>query len=666
MKVSFIRILWVGLILSLILSYRGISIRMTNESNNKAVVPVVDYNDFLKASDKAEADIGEILEQFSKDGTKTVAVRETTLADLNYSGKAFVVQVSQYLAQLQGETGSEAYKLREMLTGKNLNPSRYLIITDNIKEAVHIEDRLRNRLENSKLQSFDFGNKIFYYIDYSLDKDLDFGIGFDDEVVRKLRESGFELVLRPRNSKEPSTAQIAEYEAQIAANNVKYIIFDGPEAAGYPLVLDSMWNIIKQYGIITGIIEAPSQVRFVEQKGLEEIISVTDYSINRTYITPRKDLEKLTGSDIYHRWIRCVVDRNIRFIYIQPLENPEFSSLENIRQIVKSAAELNGFLVSKGYSIDKPLVKLSSETPSVLHSAAVLTSVLFALLLYLIYLFGNKKRYIAACVMLAVLAGITAVTVLGFNMQQFIAAFAAIIYPSFASLLVLKYFKNHSDKPLLRQIPSAVAMLLGTSLLGAYTVVTTLSDIRYTMNTEVYKGVLISFSVPLMLFTINYFACFVQLEGLIGRIIGFLNKKVTYLAALAVFVGVFAIVLYLARSGNDSGIGASALELKIRNALEEAMAARPRFKEFIVGYPALLSAAYLFKKFKKDMILLPLGIAFTIGSVSIVNSFCHVFTAVEVAALRAVNGLVLGIFAGLAAIAALRLGIYVYQKKIFR
>ncbi len=53
-------------------------------------------------------------------------------------------------------------------------------------------------------------------------------------------------------------------------------------------------------------------------------------------------------------------------------------------------------------------------------------------------------------------------------------------------------------------------------------------------------------------------------------------------------VALVALALFVARSGNDPGVGVSATELKVRSLLDKYLLVRPRTKEFLLGHPALL------------------------------------------------------------------------------
>jgi uncharacterized membrane protein len=125
-----------------------------------------------------------------------------------------------------------------------------------------------------------------------------------------------------------------------------------------------------------------------------------------------------------------------------------------------------------------------------------------------------------------------------------------------------------------------------------------------------------------------------------------LKKSPTYLMLGLFLLAMVVIYVYIGRSGNDSGIQVSGLEIRMREILENIFLARPRFKEFMIGYPALLAMVYLYHRYKNDLILL-LGFGVVIGSISMVNSFCHDFTAVSISASRTMAGLVTGLLLGL-------------------
>jgi hypothetical protein len=106
-----------------------------------------------------------------------------------------------------------------------------------------------------------------------------------------------------------------------------------------------------------------------------------------------------------------------------------------------------------------------------------------------------------------------------------------------------------------------------------------------------------------------------------------------------------AIVLLLARTGNDPGVGISGIEMKLRDLLDRYLV-RPRTKEFLVGHPALLAAVALAAARVGTRLIVPLAVVGAIGQVSLVNSFCHLHTPLLLTAIRSFNGLWLGVLLG--------------------
>ncbi len=76
--------------------------------------------------------------------------------------------------------------------------------------------------------------------------------------------------------------------------------------------------------------------------------------------------------------------------------------------------------------------------------------------------------------------------------------------------------------------------------------------------------------------------------------------------------------------------------------LEEIIPARPRFKEFFIGYPSLFLLIMVDTKvYRKTFIFLLLGASIT--GISITNTFCHAFTPINISIIRTFFGLLIGI-----------------------
>ncbi|HET6456233.1 MAG TPA: DUF5693 family protein, partial [Armatimonadota bacterium] len=118
--------------------------------------------------------------------------------------------------------------------------------------------------------------------------------------------------------------------------------------------------------------------------------------------------------------------------------------------------------------------------------------------------------------------------------------------------------------------------------------------------------------------------------------------------AIAVVIGLGIVGFALLRTGNDPGVGVSGIELKFRSLLDHVMGVRPRTKEFMIGHPAMILgiALLLTRRRAWGLSLIALGV---LGQVSLLNTFCHIHTPLQVTAFRAFNGLVLGLIFGMVA-----------------
>lgn len=146
------------------------------------------------------------------------------------------------------------------------------------------------------------------------------------------------------------------------------------------------------------------------------------------------------------------------------------------------------------------------------------------------------------------------------------------------------------------------------------------------------RGVKIQLVLPLVL------AALVLLDR--DEIAALVRRRVTWgdLALAALLAGMF-LFLYLMRSGNEPVVKVSDAERGVRDILETALGARPRFKEFAIGHPLLIAGLYLRGRgrgfFRDGRAFMLLG---TIGQISIVNTFVHAPAPIVQSLLRTFNG----------------------------
>lgn len=120
-----------------------------------------------------------------------------------------------------------------------------------------------------------------------------------------------------------------------------------------------------------------------------------------------------------------------------------------------------------------------------------------------------------------------------------------------------------------------------------------------------------------------------------------------FTARVALLSGVLAIAAYvwIARTGNDSGMEISSLELKMRAFMEQVFITRPRTKEVFLGHPAMIFAVY-FAYRRQWIAAFAATILATIGQADMLNTFCHLHTPLFYSLLRSIHAVWLGALIG--------------------
>ena len=102
---------------------------------------------------------------------------------------------------------------------------------------------------------------------------------------------------------------------------------------------------------------------------------------------------------------------------------------------------------------------------------------------------------------------------------------------------------------------------------------------------------------------------------------------------------------YLARTGHETDVTVSSVEIILRNILENNLLARPRTKEFLVAFPCVMLAVYSAVRRLPFWTAL-FGLAGTIGMTSVCNTFMHIRTPLYLGFVRTGYAVLLGLALG--------------------
>jgi len=433
--------------------------------------------------------------------------------------------------------------------------------------------------------------------------------GPDPSEVARYAEAGFDLAYRPRNA--PGMRAVGEDVPPQA----RYLVHAGLDVAGHPHALPAMRTASQDR--FTALIEGTPQHGFEALRG--RVPTVRLLSFNQDYLNLR-----LPPAEVVDKYLLAAEERNVRLLYLRPYTEEQLGDMvANTEALV---AGLHEALTAAGFEIGPlPLTAETSEgyAPSAWLRAAAALGVLAGLVLLAgLYPGGWGWAAGGAVAALGLAAG-------GVDWDAAALA-AALVFP------VLGYGLYAGRR-------GALLRATGLSLVGAALLVAVGSDPASLVGVRPFRGVAATLVIPPALYLAH---ALLRVRGPAAWLRWIWRQPIRLGPVLLTGVGLAALALVVVRRGNTPLIGASALELEIREALSELFA-RPRFKE-LLGHP--LGLLGLAERGWPAWATAPLLTGGVIAQASILNSFAHYHTPLLVSLERTVVALVLGGLLGLAAI----------------
>lgn len=381
--------------------------------------------------------------------------------------------------------------------------------------------------------------------------------------------------------------------------------------------------LAKNNGIIVGLLENAQQngLQYGSMLTLSELKGISDRALS---VYP-SDINGISEDDLKYRLLRSVVDRGIRYIYIEASEKNNLIKYDNVY------SSLFQELSNKGYGSLEGTVVKTYENNILKASTAVLFSI-FQVFVFL-YLLGINKKHIKYYTGMFILAVILLLTT-SYNSAMLFIAFSITATVPVSSTLML--FMQPNGITILQMFKCLFITFLIYLLSGCF-IWLALSGYDFRTGFVTYKLAIPSFALPLIIILYYVFKSRnVKFEDIKKAF----NKRLTIVITL---LTIFVVYIYLSRSSNYSLLPASYPELKFRILLEDYTAARPRLKEFLFGYPCFFLFFQLDKE-KSKILQIYLLLGASIIGISILNTFCHSFTPVYISLVRAFSGFVLGTF----------------------
>jgi hypothetical protein len=676
------RLAWLLVLVGLLASFPELWNRAQREQANIGVDLVLEMTSFQTLALQDGEPIATLLAKMKQNGATGLAVAEMNVNDLADRGYAVVKTGSEL--QVLGALSGDAFLSRLVKSGQLERNATYIVPLDPaVTERLRHDLALRfapDRLDYLPPRSGETGQGAFV-LRYPAGKLKDYGVGFDPADFALADSAGLRPVPRPRPAPGATPESVRQIWADLAkmAPRADSVMFYGDEVIGYRP--DSNEGLlataaaINRLGWTVDLIEHMSQLSYVEQRGYQLVAEATNYRVARVFSMGQEWQNKEVPSNVVNMWARAVPERNIRVLFIRPffgnLAPGQTATAATTQTLAATAREL----AKQGFVPGAPGYFRPYQVPWLMRGLMGL-AVVGAALLWLGLFVELQERFWVPLGLAGALLSIIACYVAPNTGATLVSMGAAVLFPTLGVTWLMARWRlnaqaDEANLPttepgartfgaLVGKVVAGLLTFFGFCLVGGLLVAASLGDIQHMLEFAFFRGVKLVFIVPMLLVLVSYVllgrtGSLVQTgRFLAAKVEGILDRTIRYRdVAIAMVVGL-AVVYYITRSGNFPILPVSSLELKMRTALEQLLFARPRNKEFLIAYPALILAATLLWSGWRRWVWVLL-VAATTGAVSVVNSFEHLRTPWLMSLLRGVNGLWVGALVGTIATAVLYL-----------
>lgn len=512
------------------------------------------------------------------------------------------------------------------------------------------------------------------------------GLGLPPDVVETVRAANMRVTGRIGNFPGVTESSARAALVNLGAQGASTVIFNGEEVLGYRGLEPEVAKILLSNPEAGGATAAmPSDgsvpaetvpvygaVEFGKQKGDEKLSGRLNGAFVRVHSIQSAEMGQMEEDEIVDRFVRAAKERNIRLCYVRL---PSFAGPDPLGDTEKFLGKISNGM-ARGSIATGGGLRFGGAHP---FPNTGVTSVLFGFIalgaaagfVWMLTAVAPlpARRQTALLLAASVLCAGAAVT--GETGRKLVAFLVGVVYPTIACLVT---FPGRAETAsggrdtdagvLQRPLPpiqslfaSLRALWLASliTLIGIIQVVGLLATRPFMMRANQFLGIKAQHAVPLLLIAAVALAGGI-LEGDTWRRFGaraldrwrlVMAEPARYGMLALGIVAIAGLMLVVARTGNDAGVGVSGTELKLRTLLDRLLPVRPRTKEFLVGHPAYILALAWWWRGRRRLAV-PTFVIGSLGQVSLLNTFCHIHTPLIVSIWRDGLGLLFGALIGAA------------------
>lgn len=634
---------------ALAISVLVVGYRMIAEQRNMKVELMYDYEDALLLQAYTGKTQDQVFRMLQKAGITTICLPEDTLVGLTKQGKATWIK-GENLLNMSRLGQIQSYILLNLIRTADIVPENYYVMVDQASTFARVKNSLINELGSSRAR--EVGVNIME-VKGEVDGLDQIGLGIDDLIVSNLALYKFQVIPKVANSQRLDDVSMGlKIDKLKAIPNVYTVICGGTEVLGYGnnmnIVVEKMRNNKLNFGFI----------EFANQKGEKDLAERLPGQTVGVHFIDLKKLQTLDERRASDRYVTAAIERGIRILYIRPFINDKLSKdlfAYNEAFITKISEKLQhrGFTITPIDRMELGINWIISIIIGILISFAVAVAIFF----FLQPFFKDvPENVLHGLLGLFFVLDIVFLRFDYFNQwRSILALLVSVIFPTYAMITLLPKDTNWHEQPKdYKTILILILKVVALTGIGALLIVGLLSDVYHMLKVFQFRGVKLAFGLPLFIVAFYYFLYPYRVNALKFLVRRFFQSQVTVGYVLAAISVALFFALYLLRSGNYQ-MPVMDVEDAFRRVLGYIMIARPRTKEFLIGYPVLVFTLYYLGTvvpYKYKWFFYTIA---TVAPISLLNTFCHLHAPLWLSLLRSFNGLCLGFLLGIASLFAYRL-----------
>ncbi|MDQ6826535.1 MAG: DUF5693 family protein [Candidatus Eremiobacteraeota bacterium] len=638
--------------------------RLRIEQATRRVELAMDYNDFLSLARSYNYNPEAFLVALRRAGLTSLALSEELGANVNSSRNAYVTSGVALMDSARISAIADP-ALAALLRARKIVPDEVYLVVYDVPTFARYRRELALRLGASSVHVLHNTPPYVIALRTQLDYFAGMGLGIPDDQMRRVRRLNFLLIPRVQNDERFGERQISStfgaFGSRLRASSV---IFFGlrNQVLGFPDHIPDTADAFRKSRLNYGSIETYDENQV--QKGNADLARLIPGQTTRVQAISKLELDKLKGDDIVARYLLGVRERNIRIVYLRPYTH-EWHGLSVQKTNIELVSRIAAGLQARGFHLGRatPIPLYRGNNRILVGLCALAVPAMFVLLLAF---FGTERFWMTgvafgATVLLYVAGLLTHHDLL---VRSLIALAGAIVFGTAAVCMVAGAFFEVPRANLGSQILRSSRWTIGAILIalaGGLVVVGLMSSPLFMEEIERFRGVKAVLFVP-PLIALALYAFTDRFNAKLPDPRGALRSPLRIYQLLLVVILLGLALLVLTRSGNQSEVAPSSIELSLRSNLTSLLSVRPRFKEFLVGFPLLMLLPALWPEHRRWVgWLFVLGIG--VGLADVLDTFSHLHTPLVISLVRVIYGAVIGCAIGAVAIVFYRRSFHVAPAK---